>query len=109
MLTGHRSAHPYTLVSTELEFAFGNHRSFMICSLSFFTSLYKKLKLQKDGKPISPASLTESFDRILGKTDEYLAESYHFAPVDHILLRKREVYSKALRQVRNNVNHKGIP
>jgi len=103
----HRSAHPYTLVSTELEFAFGNHRSFYDLLIKLFTSLYKKLKLQKDGKPISPASLTESFDRILGKTDEYLAESYHFAPSIISYLRKRESVFKALRQVRNNVNHKG--
>ncbi len=87
-------------MSTEVEYAFGNHRS-------FFDRLQRIISIVRKQYRPNSAELPDSFGRIEGKTDEELATNYRLpGPLICFYRGRKDVFLR-LRHIRDNIFHHG--
>lgn len=100
--------HPSALIRTELEFAFGNHRSFYDLLTALFISMYKRFIIHdREGRQVRPASIPGSFSRLLRKSDDELARQFHLPkPLIDFHRGKAGVFGR-LCKIRDNIAHHG--
>lgn len=88
------------LVGTEIEYAFGNHRSFYDCLNKMICILHKKYI------PSAP-TLPDSFRKIAAKSEHHLETTYRFPrPIVEYYKTREDIFLK-LRSIRDNIFHHG--
>ncbi len=88
------------MINTEIEYAFGNHRSFYDCLHKIICILLKKYR------PTSP-QIPDSFAKIALKSDQELELKYLFPkPLIDFYKTRKDIFLK-LREIRDNIFHHG--
>jgi hypothetical protein len=99
---------PHVALTTEIEFAFSNHRAFYDLLTGLLMTMYKRfIMADKNGHHIRPANLPDSFSRLLQKSDSDLASKYHLPkPLIDFHRGKASVFGR-LCKMRDNIVHHG--
>jgi hypothetical protein len=99
---------PTILVSTELEFAFANHRAFYDMLTQLFTTLYGHFVIQDgSGKRVRATAMPDSFGKLLRKPNRDLSEKFHLPTPVIQFLRGKEDHFTRLCRIRDNIMHHG--